>query len=141
MSDLPPSSASASSAAPERAPELLFANLVSQQANMALLFLGRLPTEDGTPPSVDLRMAGLCIDTLEMLASRTRGNLTPPEQELLARSLTDLRMAFVEAADQAGGSPAPEPPPATSASADTGTPSSASTTGSAEGPKRFVKKY
>lgn len=35
------------------------------------------------------------IDTLAVLESKTRGNLTPEEQEFLASALSDLRIRFV----------------------------------------------
>ncbi len=119
----------------------LFASLVSQQANMALMFLGRLPTEGGDKPPVDLDMARVCIDTLEMIEAKTRGNLTPQELDLLQRQLTALRMCFVETVDAAtpqpmetSRSPAPEPNPESGASGKT--PQS-----DGEDRKRFVKKY
>ena len=143
------SSPTAPAAAPTAAQqgEALFANLVAQQVNMAMLFLGKLPAEDGAQPRVDLDLAGVCIETLEMLAAKTRGNLTAPEQELLQRNLTAVRMWFVEQVDQAEAAPAPPKPPAaeirpTPATAPTADAPAEKPTGQAEdGPRRFVKKY
>jgi hypothetical protein len=96
---------------------------------------------------VDLDLAGVCIDTLEMLAAKTRGNLSPPEQEMLQRNLTALRMLFVAAVDHAGAAPTPATPPAaeTGAAAATApsveTPAAKPAGESGDAPKRFVKKY
>jgi hypothetical protein len=119
----------------------LFASLVMQQSNLALHFMGELPSETGQRASPDLSEASLCIDILEMLAAKTRGNLTRDEDELLRSSLMGLRMRFVELARQAEPAASPgtaesappaggEPPPAPEAPADSGT-----------GPKKFYKKY
>ena len=101
----------------------LFASLVMQQSNMAMLFLGQRPHPETGKPQVDLDTASLFIETLEMLAAKTKGNLSRPEQQILQQHLTAARLAFVEAAD---ASPAPvadtaanaaETPPATPAAA------------------------
>ncbi|MBM3881846.1 MAG: DUF1844 domain-containing protein [Verrucomicrobia bacterium] len=125
----------------------LFANLVLQQTNAALLFLGKLPDPETGQPSTDLEKASLFIDTLEMLAARTRGNLEGHEQEFLQQNLTTLRMQFVEAVDH-GPSPPTTPPapspadpgrPAPPSQAATDAPPSGETVDDAR--KKFVKKY
>ena len=75
----PPSSAPVPAAAEARS--ALFANLVLQQTNMALMFLGKTPGPEGMTPPRDLEAASLFIDTLEMLAEKTRGNLDAHEAE------------------------------------------------------------
>ncbi|MCD6338568.1 MAG: DUF1844 domain-containing protein [Verrucomicrobia bacterium] len=93
----------------------LFVQLVLQQANTALLFLGRIPDPQSGKPTVNLEAARLFIDTLETLDRKTRGNLTDAEQRLLKDQLTALRLAFVEevnkqkAAAHAGKSQAESP--------------------------------
>ena len=74
----------------------LFASLVLQQTNLALMFLGHLQPPDGREVPVDVNAAGLFIDTLEMLAAKTRGNLGQSETDFLNQSLTTLRMYFAE---------------------------------------------
>lgn len=95
----------------------LFTGLVLQQANLAAMFLGRAPHPDTGRTEINLEAASLFIDTLEALQVRTRGNLSPDEAALLADALTDLRLAFVQAAQ------APSPPPA---SKEASTPAAAS---------------
>lgn len=131
----------------------LFASLVMQQSNMAMLFLGQRPHPETGKPQVDLDTASLFIETLEMLAAKTKGNLSKPEQQILQQHLTAARLAFVEAAD---ASPAPvadtaakaaETPPATpAATAETAPPGPAGETpadpaAADDARKRFVKRY
>jgi hypothetical protein len=86
----------------------------------------------------------MVIDQLEMLETKTRGNLTGDEAKLLRQTLMALRMAYVDAVNH------PEPGPAGEAekkSSDepVGTESKAEAEGggveSAESKKRFSKKY
>ncbi len=78
----------------------LFVNMVIQQTNMALMFLGQVPHPESGERVRDLNAARMFIDQLEMLEVKTKGNLDKREQGLLKQSLTALRMAFVEAANQ-----------------------------------------
>lgn len=95
----------------------LFANLVIQQTQMAFMCLGRIPHPETGKVEHDLEGAKFFIDQLEMIETKTKGNLDDREAALLKQSLMNLRLAFVEAV---GKSPtqvqqppsAPEPPPA-----------------------------
>jgi len=78
----------------------LFVNMVIQQTNMALMFLGQVPHPESGERVRDLNAARMFIDQLEMLEVKTKGNLDKREQVLLKQSLTALRMSFVEAANQ-----------------------------------------
>jgi len=78
-----------------------FAQLVMQQANMATMFLGRVPHPESGQVIKDLDTARMFIDQLEMLEIKTRGNLDKDEAALLKQSLMSLRLAFVDAADAA----------------------------------------
>lgn len=84
----------------------LFATLVMQLSNMGLMLLGKMETPDGTEPPWDPDAARLLIDQLVMLEEKTKGNLTREEADLLKRSLTVLRLSFVEAVDKGKGPPA-----------------------------------
>ena len=93
----------------------MFAHLVMQHTNMALIFLGQMPHPQTGQTAQDLEHARYFIDQLEMLEVKTKGNLNKQEEAILKQSLTSLRMAFVEAVNhpQAAPSPAPaEQPPA-----------------------------
>src|SRR2546426_11284639 len=80
----------------------LFANMVVQQTNMALMLLGKVPHPESGQHFRDLDGAKMFIDQLEMLEVKTKGNLEKEEDALLKQSLTMLRMAFVEAVDAPG---------------------------------------
>lgn len=77
----------------------LFANLVIQQTNTALVLLGRVPHPDTKERMFDLEAAQMFIDQLEMIEVKTKGNLSKEEDQLLKQSLMSLRMAFVEAVE------------------------------------------
>jgi hypothetical protein len=80
---------------PEPASFALLATTLAVQAQAAL---GDLPRPDGTRPPPDLPAARFHIDMLEVLEAKTKGNLTPEEDQLLKALLFDLRMRFVEKA-------------------------------------------
>jgi hypothetical protein len=61
----------------------------------AMMQLGLMHEQSGQP-GVDLIGARQTIDTLGMIAEKTKGNLTPKEQGFLQNCLYELRMAYVE---------------------------------------------
>lgn len=119
-----------------------FIELVMMQAQQAALFLGQAPNPETGRAEVNLDYARLFIDQLEMLQEKTKGNLSPEETRLLGGVLSELRMAFVQAANQSPASqsaPRVEPPreaepapAAAPATADSPEP---------ESRKRFSKSY
>ena len=126
----------------------LFAHMVLQQSNLAMMLLGKAPHPEGGQTVRDIEGAKLFIDQLEMLEVKTKGNLSKEESALLKQSLMGLRMAFVECvnsapapaqsraesgAPPAKGAPPAEPPPAAAATAPSG--------GEEESRKKFTKKY
>lgn len=122
----------------------LFTGLVLQHANLASVFLGRTPNPETGKAEVNLEAASLFIDTLEMLEAKTRGNLLPEEASLLSETLTNLRFAFVQAANQTA--PPAATPPATSPSPPAATPAapapeSQAAAGEEGGHRKFVKRY
>jgi hypothetical protein len=119
----------------------LFAQLVLQQTNLALMLLGKAPNPQTGETMRDLDAARLFIDQLEMLETKTKGNLTREEARLLQQSLMTLRLAFVEAveapaAPAGGAAGVPTSPAAENKTAP------ANDAGAAEeSRKRFSKKY
>ncbi len=75
--------------------EVSFERFMASLYMTAMMQLG-LMHEQGGPPQVDLIGARQTIDTLGMLAEKTKGNLTPKEQAFLQNCLYELRMAYVE---------------------------------------------
>jgi hypothetical protein len=61
----------------------------------AMLQLGLMQEERGRP-RIDLLGARQTVDTLGLLAEKTKGNLTPVEENFLQNCLYELRMAYVE---------------------------------------------
>ena len=74
-----------------------FNEFVLFQAQNAGLFLGQIPHPQTGEKSVNLRAAQSVIDSLEMLSSKTRGNLTETETKLLTKALQNLRPLFQSA--------------------------------------------
>lgn len=71
-----------------------FSEFVILQAQNAGLFLGQIPNPLSGAKSINLRAAGSVLDSLEMLASKTRGNLTASEEKLLETALQNLRPLY-----------------------------------------------
>ncbi len=125
----------------------LFAQMVMQQTNMAMMLLGKAAHPETGEMVRDLDSARLFIDQLEMLEVKTKGNLSKEEATLLKQALMSLRMAFVEAAEDeppAAAQPDPSARPAEPAKASepaktaTGSPPSGE---EEEHRKKFTKKY
>ena len=125
----------------------LFGQLVMQQANMAMLLLGKVPHPESGQVVKDLDAARLFIDELEMLEVKTKGNLTKEEAGLLKQTLMGLRLAFVEAVEAPAGAAAPVEPPTGKAvpseSASQAPPAASGETAGEpeESRKKFSKKY
>ena len=74
----------------------------------AMLQLG-LMRQQNEQPRVDIIGARQTIDTLSLHAEKTKGNLTPVEQNFLQNSLYELRMAYVEVTNALARPPQPGP--------------------------------
>lgn len=74
-----------------------FNEFVILQAQNAGLFLGKIPNPVTGGAQVNLRAAKSVIDSLEMLASKTAGNLTASEAKLLDTALQNLRPLYESA--------------------------------------------
>ena len=79
-----------------------FNEFVMFQTQNAGLFLGLIPHPHSGEKAVNLRAAGSVMDCLEMLASKTRGNLTASEAKLLDTALRNLRPLYHAARSTAG---------------------------------------
>jgi Domain of unknown function (DUF1844) len=75
--------------------EMSFERFMASLYMTAMMQLG-LMHEQGGQPGVDLIGARQTIDTLGMIAEKTKGNLTPKEQGFLQNCLYELRLAYVE---------------------------------------------
>jgi hypothetical protein len=75
--------------------EMTFERFMASLYMTAMLQLG-LMHEEGGQPRIDLVGARQTIDTLSLLAEKTKGNLTSTEENFLQNCLYELRMAYVE---------------------------------------------
>jgi hypothetical protein len=94
-----------------------FIEFVMMHAQNAALFLGQIPNPKTGEAEINLDLARMFIDQLEMIQEKTRGNLTNEEAMVLRNALSNLQMAFVEVSGGArppqapDTTPQPEPPP------------------------------
>ncbi len=75
--------------------EVSFDKFIASLYMTSLMQLG-LAAPQGAKPEVDLIGARQTIDTLSMLQSKTKGNLTPAEDNMMQSCLYELRMAYLE---------------------------------------------
>jgi hypothetical protein len=89
--------------------EVTFERFMASLYMTAMMQLGLMHEQSGQP-GVDLIGARQTIDTLGMVAEKTKGNLTPKEQGFLQNCLYELRMAYVEVTNALARAPqAPGP--------------------------------
>lgn len=62
----------------------------------ALVHLGELPDPITQKKEPNLMLARQAIETLEMLKTKTKGNLTPDEEKLLSTIICELKLKFVK---------------------------------------------
>jgi hypothetical protein len=75
--------------------EMTFERFMASLYMTAMLQLG-LMHEEGGQPRIDLIGARQTIDTLSLLAEKTKSNLSSTEENFLQNCLYELRMAYVE---------------------------------------------
>jgi hypothetical protein len=75
--------------------EVSFDKFIASLYMTSLMQLG-LAAPQGAKPEVDLIGARQTIDTLAMLQEKTKGNLTPAEENMTQNCLYELRMAYLE---------------------------------------------
>ena len=88
--------------------EITFERFMASLYMTAMLQLG-LMRQQGAQPQVDIIGARQTIDTLSLLSEKTKGNLTPAEENFLQNSLYELRMAYVEVTNALARPPQPGP--------------------------------
>ena len=86
--------------------EMTFERFLASLYMTAMLQLG-LMHEQGGQPRIDIIGARQTIDTLALLAEKTKGNLTPTEEAFLQNSLYEVRMAYVEVTNALSRPPQP----------------------------------
>ena len=123
-----------------------FIEFVMMQAQNAAFVLGQIPHPQTGKADVNLDMAQLLIDQLVMIQEKTKGNLNSDESRILAQTVSNLQMLFVEAAQEKSSTAAEtrpvEPQKAEPTKTETRQPEqAASEQTDADGKKKFVKSY
>src|SRR6266513_2507279 len=80
-----------------------FIEFVMMHEQNAALFLDQIPNPKTGEGEVNLELAKMFIDQLDMIQEKTRGNLTSEESTVLRNALSNLQMAYVEVAQSHGG--------------------------------------
>lgn len=75
--------------------EITFERFMASLYMSAMMQMGMMH-EEGGQPRIDLIGARQTIDTLGLLQTKTKGNLTSTEENFLQNCLYELRMAYVE---------------------------------------------
>lgn len=125
-----------------------FIEFVMMHAQNAALFLGQIPNPQTGHGEVNLDLAKMFIDQLEMIQEKTRGNLSEDESKVLRNTISNLQMIYVEVsqkgpAESAPAPPTPPPEPSVPTSEAAGPSETASPIASAESEskKKFTKSY
>jgi hypothetical protein len=92
----PSSGASADPAMPPASFEMLVTTLATE----ALVAMGQVPHPLTGKAELRRNQAQYLIDTLDVLRQKSKGNLTPAEQELIDSVLHQVRMVFIAVANQ-----------------------------------------
>jgi hypothetical protein len=90
--------------------EMTFERFMASLYMSAMLQMGMMH-EEGGQPRIDLIGARQTIDTLGLLQEKTKGNLTPAEENFLQNCLYELRMAYVEVTNALARPPQAAPGP------------------------------
>jgi hypothetical protein len=93
-------------------PAVTFDHLVNQLYVSAMIQMGA--GQEGQRARIDILGAKQTIDLMEILAEKTRGNLTEAEERTLQSVLYEMRMAFLELTNMISMQtmqPPPVPPP------------------------------
>jgi len=86
--------------------EMTFERFLASLYMTAMLQLG-LMHQQGEQPRIDIIGARQTIDTLSLIAEKTKGNLTSTEENFLQNSLYEVRMAYVEVTNALARPPQP----------------------------------
>jgi hypothetical protein len=85
---------------------MLFARLVLMLHAAPMQYLGKIKNPVTDSIERDLAGAQGMIDTLEMLQTRTKGNLSQDEARMLTQMLQELRLNYVDEAQKPAAAPA-----------------------------------
>ncbi len=124
-----------------------FIEFVMMHAQNAALFLGQIPHPQSGQPELNLDLAKMFIDQLVMIEDKTRGNLSNDESAVLRNAISNLQLAYVEAArgekgEMPAAASAPREEPSAPAPESSSSPSIApASEPDSESRKKFTKSY
>ena len=76
--------------------ELLFMQLVLQNQQLAMMSMGKLKNPVTDKIDRNLEFAKMSIDTLDIIAAKTKGNLSEYEEKFLNEVIKDLKLNYVD---------------------------------------------
>jgi hypothetical protein len=78
----------------------IFMGFLAQLAQQALMQLGEMENPFSGQVELDLQGARVTIEILNVILAKTKGNLTPEEEESLSGTIHDLKLRYVEVANE-----------------------------------------
>jgi hypothetical protein len=81
---------------PENEKTALFLQLIVQHQQLAFMGLGLMENPMTSKKEEHLDYAKTAIETIEVLKEKTKGNLSPYEEEFISTILTQLQLKYVE---------------------------------------------
>jgi hypothetical protein len=84
--------------------EVNFFNYVASMGYQSMIFLGEVANPVTGEQECNLRQAKFLIDTIALLRDKTKGNLTPQEEQFLNGTYTELQMKYDDMQKQEGSS-------------------------------------
>jgi len=75
---------------------LLFVHLISSFKTSAMQQLGKIPNPVTGQMERDLPQASMTIDMLDMINTKSHGNLTDEEDKFLQHTLSELKLNYVD---------------------------------------------
>ncbi|HZW07501.1 MAG TPA: DUF1844 domain-containing protein, partial [Phycisphaerales bacterium] len=88
--------AAATGGHPQQLPPADWQALLGTMVSQALMYMGAYPDPETGRPIVSLEYAKFHIDLIDVMAQKSKGNLTPQESSDLTQVLSELRMRYVE---------------------------------------------
>lgn len=84
----------------EQAQQKIFMSFISGLAQQALMQLGEMENPYTGQAELDLQGARYTVELLNTVLVKTKGNLTPEEEETLSGIIHDLKLRYVEVANE-----------------------------------------
>lgn len=79
---------------------ILFMQLIIQNQQIAMMAMGKVKNPVTDKIERNLEHAKIYIDTLDMLVTKTKGNLSEYEEKLLTETLKELKLNYVDEVDK-----------------------------------------